>query len=60
MAEIENLKRRIARLYTQLATYDKENMAAKYTAYGIWSIGYLEGKLAVLEEQLFDLKEAQN
>ena len=48
------IKRRIARLQLQLEQYDKNNMKSM-TAHGGWGIGYIEGKLSILEELLDEL-----
>ena len=55
MEEIRNLRRRIARLQEQ-RRIAKLTPPEQLTYYGGWSIGYLEGKLAILEDRLFDLE----
>ena len=57
--EIEKLQRRISRLKLQKETYANYN-PDKDNYHTGWSAGYLDGKLTILEDKLYDMKRTEN
>ena len=53
---IASLQRRIKRLTEQTTMYKVPNPAKTFNFHGGWNLGYLEGKITTLKEQLFELQ----